>query len=168
MPLDSPYVIGHSQKKPYPLTRFLPPIPEGIASSWLNNYFQKNNSDMHPWILDPFGAAPRLIREIAKSGYRVLVAANNPVARFIIEMTANPPKERQLRSALSELAASYRGDERIEPHLSLCMILNVPIALKISRLRPFYGNAASKALMPNYIPAHFVVILVHIQPIPMI
>ena len=117
MTSDSPYVIGHFLKKPYPLARFLPPIPEGIASSWLESRFQNSDPETRPWILDPFGVAPRLIREIAESGYRVLVAANNPVARFIIEMTANPPKESQLRLALSELAASYRGDERIEPHI---------------------------------------------------
>ncbi len=117
MTSDSHYVIGHFSKKPSPLARFLPPIPEGIASSWLHNQFSEIIVDKRPWILDPFGVSPKLIREIAESGYRVLVAANNPVARFIIEMTANPPKESQLRSALSELAASYRGDERIEPHI---------------------------------------------------
>jgi hypothetical protein len=117
MTSDSPYIIGHFSKKTYPLARFLPPIPEGIASSWLTGRFPPGNSESRPWILDPFGVAPRLIREIAESGFRVLVTANNPVARFMIEMTANPPTESQLRSVLSELAASYRGDERIEPHI---------------------------------------------------
>ncbi len=114
---DLPYVPGHFSKNPSPLARFLPPIPEGIASSWLKTQFPETNSDTTPWILDPFGSSPLLIREIAETGFRVLVAANNPVARFIIEMTAHPPMESQLRAALSELAASYRGEERIEPHI---------------------------------------------------
>ena len=114
---DSPYVIGHFSKKPSPLARFLPPIPEGIAKSWLQSHLAGSNHESRPWILDPFGSSPHLIREISESGYRVLVAANNPIIRFIIEMMANPPKESQLRSALSELAASYRGEERMEPHI---------------------------------------------------
>jgi hypothetical protein len=117
MTSDSAYVVGHFTKKPTPLARFLPAIPEGMAASWLESRFADRNVNERPWILDPFGVSPRLIREIAETGYRVLVASNNPVARFIIEMTANPPKESQLRSALSELAASYRGEERIEPHV---------------------------------------------------
>ena len=68
-------------------------------------------------MLDPFGAAPRLAVEAAWAGYRVLVAANNPISRSLIEWCANPPAEDDLQAALAELAATHRGDERIEPHI---------------------------------------------------
>lgn len=68
-------------------------------------------------MLDPFGASPRLALEVARAGYRLLVAANNPVTRFLLEMVAQPPGEAELRAALAELAAAFKGEERIEPHI---------------------------------------------------
>ncbi len=93
-----------------PLGRFLPPIQPGIASEWLTQRFSPGS-----WVLDPFGASPDLAVEIARSGYRLLVAANNPISRFLIELAAAPPGEDELRSALAELASAQRAGERIEP-----------------------------------------------------
>lgn len=107
-----PFIPGTSPTNPGPLARFLPPVPEGVVTAWLSA-----NVPRGAWVLDPFGAAPRLTIEAARAGYRVLVAANNPVARFLLELGANPPQERELRAALAELAASHKGEERIEPHI---------------------------------------------------
>ena len=106
------YIPGEVAKNPEPLSRYLPPIPNGIISSWL-----RNNITQGSWILDPFCASPRLAIEAARAGYRVLVTANNPIARFLLEMAAMSPKAEELRSALAELAASYKAEERIEPHI---------------------------------------------------
>ena len=105
-----PYIPGKYPDNPQPLARYLPPVPSNVASSWLQEQLEPGS-----WVLDPFGAVPHLAVEAARAGYRVLVAANNPVARFLLEMAANPPTELELRSALADLAASYKGDERIEP-----------------------------------------------------
>ena len=43
------------------------------------------------WVLDPFGFSPRLALEAARAGYRVLVTVNNPITRFLLEMSARPP-----------------------------------------------------------------------------
>lgn len=107
-----PYIPGVPLSKPEPLSRYLPPIPNGIVSSWL-----KVNVLQGSWILDPFGTSPRLAAEAAHAGYRVLVTANNPIARFLLEMAAAPPKSEDLKAALAELAASFIGDERVEPHI---------------------------------------------------
>jgi hypothetical protein len=107
-----PYIPGVPTSKPEPLSRYLPPIPDGIISSWL-----QMNVPQGSWILDPFGASPRIAVEAAQAGYRVLVTANNPIARFLLEMVAAPPKAEDLKVALAELAASYIGDERVEPHI---------------------------------------------------
>jgi hypothetical protein len=107
------FIPGNILEAPFPLARFLPPIPQGVASTWLTEQGIPAGS----WVLDPFGANPRQAVEVARAGYRVLVAANNPVARFLLEMNANPPAESALRAALANVAASYKGDERIEPHL---------------------------------------------------
>jgi len=77
----------------------------------------KQNVPPGEWVLDPFGASPRLILEAAQAGYRVLVAASNPISRVMVELAANPPSEDDLRLALSELAAAHKGDERLEPHI---------------------------------------------------
>jgi hypothetical protein len=94
------------------LARYLPPVPDGIASAFLAVH-----SGPGAWVLDPFGAAPRLDVEIARAGYRVLVAVNNPITRFLLELAANPPAAGDLPAALAELAASRKGDERLETHL---------------------------------------------------
>jgi len=104
------YIPGKYPDNPQPLARYLPPVPSNVASTWLREHLAPGS-----WVLDPFGAVPHLAVEAARAGYRVLVAANNPVARFLLEMAANPPTELELRSALADLAASYKGDERIEP-----------------------------------------------------
>ncbi len=96
-----------------PLGRFLPPIQAGSASAWLQERLPTKTG----WLLEPFGASPELPVEIARAGYRLLAAVNNPVARFLIELHACPPSESELRSALAELASAQRAGERIEPHI---------------------------------------------------
>lgn len=94
------------------LARFTPPLPDGIAETWLRSRLLPG-----AWVLDPFGAAPGLAVEAARAGYRVVVAANNPVGRFLLDMAAQPPGEGDLQAALAELAAARRGEERLEPYL---------------------------------------------------
>jgi hypothetical protein len=107
-----PYIPGIARRYPEPLSSYLPQIPDRVISTWLNMHVPKGS-----FILDPFGASPRLAVEVARSGYRLLVTANNPITRFLLEMEANPPKEEELKSALSELASSYKANERMEPHI---------------------------------------------------
>jgi len=106
------YHPGRSPEMPGPLARYLPPLQEGVVQSWL-----EANVPSGAWVLDPFGASPQLAVEAAAAGYRVLVAASNPIARFLLEMTAAPPSEEALKAALAELAAARRGEERMEPHI---------------------------------------------------
>jgi hypothetical protein len=114
------YLPGDSPL-PGPLARYLPPIPHGVATRWLNaNVLEAPvPAESRSWVLDPFGAAPRLAVEAARAGFRVLVAANNPVARFLLEMQANPPPKKELVAALADLGAARKGDERLEPHIRL-------------------------------------------------
>jgi hypothetical protein len=69
------------------------------------------------WLLDPFGFSPRLTLEAARAGYRVLVTANNPITRFLLEMSANPPSEADFKAALADLAVIKKGEERLGTHL---------------------------------------------------
>ncbi|MBX3006112.1 MAG: hypothetical protein KF821_09855 [Anaerolineales bacterium] len=95
---------------PSPLERYLPPVGAGVAQAWLAQHAAPGS-----WVLEPFGASPHWAVEAARAGYRVLVAANNPVARFLIEMHAQPPRAEQLTAALAALGAARRGAERLEP-----------------------------------------------------
>ncbi len=107
-----PYIPGVAIEHPEPLSRYLPQIPDGVISTWLLKNIPKGS-----WILDPFGSSPRLIVEAARAGYRLLVTANNPIARFLFEMAASPPNMDDLKCALAELASSYKADDRMEPHI---------------------------------------------------
>jgi len=109
---DLPYLPGTFPANPGPLARFLPMLEEGTAASWLAGRFPRGS-----WILDPFGASPRLALEIARAGYRLLVTAHNPITRFLIETAASTPSEADLNAALADLAAARKADERLETHL---------------------------------------------------
>ena len=106
------YLPGGYPEHPGPLGRFLPPIPEGVGAAWLEGRLPAG-----AWVLEPFGASPRLAVEIARAGYRLLAAVNNPIARFLLELHANPPTENELRTALADLAVSQKAGERLEPLL---------------------------------------------------
>jgi hypothetical protein len=106
------YLPGIEPENPGPLARYLPPVTDGIATAFLAQHFRPGD-----WVLDPFGASPRTDLEMARLGFRVLVAVNNPVTRFLLETTANPPALADLSAALADLAAARKGEERLENHL---------------------------------------------------
>jgi hypothetical protein len=106
------YIPGFKPADTGPLARFLPALEDGVISAWLSRQTLTGN-----WLLDPFGFSPRLVLEAARSGYRVLVTANNPITRFLLETFANPPSESEFTAALADLGAVKKGDERLEGHL---------------------------------------------------
>jgi hypothetical protein len=106
------YIPGLSPADPGPLSRFTPPLEEGVVSAWLSQHAPAGS-----WLLDPFGFSPRLTLEASRAGYRVLVTVNNPITRFLLEMSANPPSETDFKAALSALESEKKGDERLGAHL---------------------------------------------------
>jgi len=106
------YIAGQSSIHQGPLGRFLPQIPLRIAVKWLHDHLAHSS-----WVIEPFGASPVLAVEAAREGYRVLVAANNPISRFLIEMCAGFTTTSEFHTALGGLATSSKGDDRIEHHI---------------------------------------------------
>ncbi|HND50096.1 MAG TPA: hypothetical protein PLL95_16135, partial [Anaerolineales bacterium] len=109
---SQPYIPGFKPVDVGPLSRFLPALEDGTISGWLSGQTLAGN-----WLLDPFGFSPKLVLEAARSGYRVLVTANNPITRFLLEVFANPPPQADFVAALADLGAVKKGDERLEQHL---------------------------------------------------
>jgi hypothetical protein len=97
--------------------------------------------------LDPLGASPQLAVEIAAHGYRTLVAVNNPITRFLLEMAAQPPSQADLRAALSELAALRKGDERLETHLQSLYMTQCTKCQQQTPAEAFVWERSSGALM---------------------
>lgn len=106
------YIPGDDPGDLRPLSRYLPPIPAGVAASFLAQH-----AGPAVWVLDPFCAAPSLAVEMVRAGKNVLVAVNNPIMRFLLELAASPPSRSDLQAALAELASARKGDERLETHL---------------------------------------------------
>jgi len=104
------YLSGQNPRFPGPLGRYLAPLADGIGAAWLHEHVPPGT-----WALDPFGASPRLLVEAARAGYRLLAAVNNPIARFITELYADPPAIEDLRLALTDLAGAPGSGERLEP-----------------------------------------------------
>jgi len=109
---QQPYIPGLSPAQPGPLSRFTPPLEEGVISTWLPLHAPAGS-----WLLDPFGFSPRLDLEAARAGYRVLVTVNNPITRFLLEMGSNPPSEADFKAALADLSVARKGEERLGAHL---------------------------------------------------
>ena len=105
-------IPGTKPNNPGPLARFLPLLEYGVISAWL-----EENVEPGSWLLDPFGSAPRLALEAARAGYRVLVAANNPITRFMLEMGTTALPESEFKAAVADLAVSRKGEEKLEEHL---------------------------------------------------
>jgi hypothetical protein len=107
-----PFIPGGYSGSQLALSRFLPPLPSGMVQAWL-----KENVPAGEYIIDPLCATPALALEAARAGYRVLVASNNPILSFMLEILASAPTIQDFQSVLSELASSRKGDERLEIHL---------------------------------------------------
>src|SRR5688572_7494747 len=107
-----PYIPGLNPAQPGPLSRFTPPLEEGVISTWLPLHAPAGS-----WLLDPFGFSPRLDLEAARAGYRVLVTVNNPITRFLLEMGSNPPTEADFKAGLADLSVARKGEERLGTHL---------------------------------------------------
>lgn len=106
------FIPGKKVVENRPLDRFLPLLPEGIVSTWLQEYLPKGSS-----VLDPLGSTPWLALEAARSGYRVFVASNNPILTLLLEVLASAPTDKEIQAAFTELVTSRRMDERLEVHL---------------------------------------------------
>ncbi len=114
-----PYIPGLSPAEPGPLSRFIPPLEEGVISSWLPQHAPAGS-----WLLDPFGFSPQLVLEAARAGYRVLVTVNNPITRFLLEMSAKPLSTSDFKAALADLSVAKKGEERLAAHLQSLYLTN--------------------------------------------
>ena len=110
-----PYIPGSGLVPSESLSRFLPPIPDGVTTHWLEETIQLPQQET--WIVDPFCASPRLVIETARAGWRILVAANNPIHRFLLETYAQPPNQETFQSVMAILSSVHRGNERLERHI---------------------------------------------------
>lgn len=106
------YIPGLMPANPGPLSRFTPPLEEGVIADWLSLHVPAGN-----WLLDPFGFSPQLVLEAARAGYRVLVTVNNPISRFLLEMGSNPPSEANFKAVLADLSVARKGEEKLGAHL---------------------------------------------------
>lgn len=122
---DVPYITDSTDHalSHYPLRRYLPLVPDGLAGSWL----KREGIPQGTWIMDPLGANPLLSLDAAAAGYKVLVAINNPILQLILEVTAGAPKREDFVSILADLAAVRRGNDRLEPHIQSLYLNECPI-----------------------------------------
>src|SRR3972149_5337404 len=137
------FLPGDPTQTVQPLGRYLPEIPEGIVRTYLEISGIKNDS----LLLDPFGTSVHMLLEIARAGFRVLTAINNPITRFVLEVEADPPTRSELLAALAELASSRKGEEKLESHLSSLYLTACPqCQVAIQSLSSFSVQSSRPAL----------------------
>jgi len=110
--MELPFPPGTPPRQAGPLARFVPPLEDGAVARALAGFGAPGDR-----VLDPFGASPRLVAEAARAGRAVLVAANNPINRFLLEHTLEPFSLAELQAALARLAAAPIDSSRLEPFL---------------------------------------------------
>ncbi len=119
---------GRPPARPGPLARFLPPLESGTARRALTLC-----EPIDAWVLDPFGASPRLSVELARTGAGVLTACNNPVTRFVLEGMARPIPAADLSTALARLGTAAKDNARLEGfvldlYLTACSRCKTPVS----------------------------------------
>jgi hypothetical protein len=107
--MDVLYPTGLPADQEGPLARFLPPLWEGSTRRALREWGHEGDL-----VFDPFGSSPQFLLEAAQCGRAVLVAANNPVTRFVIQHTLRPFTQTDLQAALARLAATPKDGSRLE------------------------------------------------------
>lgn len=135
--LNTPYLPGKTNLGSFPLSRFLPPIQEGMASAWLNA-----NVPSGAWVLDPLGIHPALDLEAARAGYRVLVSCNNPIMSHLLTVYAQAPQRDDLLAALAELGSVRRGQERLESELSALYLTHCDVCKRSIPVEAFLWKRA--------------------------
>ena len=121
--LQAPFIAGSDRPiTGLPLDRFLPPYYPGAALNWISS-----RAETSSWVLDPFGNDPFSALELARAGFRVLVAANNPIPAFILEIMASSPSVAEVDEAVLALANSRMSDgSRLEDYLNSFYLLPCP------------------------------------------
>ncbi len=107
-----PYYAPQTGGLTLPFERYLPSGVFGMPSAWLHKHASPGD-----WVLEPIGASPHTVLEMAGAGFKVLVAVNNPVSAFQLEVLASAPKMEDFQSVLGELSSQKRGTERLGAHL---------------------------------------------------
>ncbi len=110
--LEKPFYPPIAEAPALPLGRYLPELSPGMLTGWL-----KENLAPGSLVLDPFGANPLAALEAARAGYRVLVTCNNPILSLMLEVLAEAPPASEFEAAIAALAATRRGEERLELHI---------------------------------------------------
>ena len=113
------YIEPEGESAPIPFERYLPLTAAGVVKNWLGRH-----TDPGAWVLEPIGASPASVLEMAETGYKVLVAVNNPVTAFEIEIMARAPTKSEFESVLGELAVQKKSTERLGSHIQNLYLSN--------------------------------------------
>lgn len=105
------YVPGYPPHS-FPLARYLPPVAEGVAAGYAEEFTAPGDI-----VVDPFGQSPRVALELARLGRKVIAATRNPVLRLSLGAAIDPVPTASLRSALTRLADARLAGERVEAYL---------------------------------------------------
>jgi hypothetical protein len=108
-----PYIEPSTREGSIPFERYLPGFFPGIASVWLSGNLKPGSL-----VLEPIGASPQTLFEIARAGFKIIVAINNPITAFLVRILSTPPSKADFQSILAELSTLKRGSERLETHLT--------------------------------------------------
>ncbi len=110
-----PFIPGYPPTPNRLLARFLPPLAEGVAAHYIEQYSQPGEL-----IFDPFGQAPGVAVEALHLGRRIVVSNFNPISRLALSLAVRPPAEADLRSALTllgDVPFGQKDGDRLENYL---------------------------------------------------
>jgi hypothetical protein len=107
-----PFITGDSFRGKSPLERYLPAVPPGMLPGLMSSEIGEGGL-----VLDPFGSSPTAILDMARAGFSVVVACNNPILSHMLRVLAGAYPYEHYSRILANLAATRKGEERLERHL---------------------------------------------------
>ena len=110
----------------------MPIIPTGMVAGYLDGKVKKGGL-----LLDPFGSSPEAILVAARAGYRVVAACNNPIVSHMLRVLAGAYSKDRFQHILAVLAATRKGDERLEKHLDDLYSVQCPECGTVGQARAF-------------------------------
>lgn len=140
-----PFRWGKDRQNSLPLERFLPILPSGVVPKFLENTDPEKG-----YLLMPFGSTPQAAIEAARAGYKVLAAVNNPITRFLFRSLADPPTREQLQSALVRISSTFKGSQRLEPHILSLYETHCPHCGSSTPAQAFLWNKKSSTPARKY------------------
>ena len=107
-----PFAFGDAPIPRWLCSRYLPEIPGGLITNWMGDSLQPGSL-----VLDPFGASPASLVELARHGCAVVTCMLNPILRLTLEGSCHNFTQPEVQTIVDELGSSLKETSRFDEYI---------------------------------------------------